>query len=691
MRTLLTERVAISGWRRSLKGWVVLALSCTLFACGGGSSSDTDPSPAAKAHTTVLVYIVGSDLEGERPGGRTGDMATGNLKEMMAVGSTGDVNVIVEMGGAKKAGWETVKRQRVEKGSLQLLSDLGVQRMSDPENLRKFIEWAVKAYPAQNYHLMLWNHGGGPLYGFGSDQNYPDTQMMSMPELQQALEGAKGATGLKLNLIGFDACLMASVEIAQALSPYGNYLVASEEVEPGAGWDWTAYLNHLISHTDRNVAPDEATVLVGKTLIDGYVKKMAEEGQETVTLSLTDLRKVGALTDSLGTLFGAISSQLDASAPAQRFKVWAELAYARRISHDFQTSWFAGSGANLVDIGDFIGMPKLGGMQVTEEQVEAVRQHLEQAVVYERHGDKLWGSSGLTMYFPLVGIQNPDHIYQHYNPLPVPTGLKDIVRHYVTLANSKDWPAPQVGVIQDDTGDVKYAEVQNPAFQAAGYAALWQDDGGTPRMLAMKPLDADMSQDDQDLRQEQTIRIAAHAQSGWLGIAQASGSNKVVPVSVLPDDMPRFDVDAVLQYTIPVSLIPAGTNVLIEGLLMVSAEPEGDPLPNGTRKRVHRIVGFTQSENNPYASRPDTSMPVGSIMYPQRWTADREWASDFSRLEDRIITRSFGDADTPRDQWWTLEPVDVATELCAGGQCKLELGVVDYQGRFQFAQEDERV
>lgn len=687
MKSLLSWHAAGARRRPMLKGLVALAMSLALASCGGGSSSDPEPTPEAKAHTTVLVYIVGSDLEGERRGGQTGDMATGNLEEMMAVGSTRDVNVIVEMGGAKKKGWETVKRQRVQKGSLQLIDDLGAQRMSDPENLRKFIEWGVKAYPAQHYHLMLWNHGGGPLYGFGSDQNYPNTEMMSMPEMQQALEGAKGATGLKMSLIGFDACLMASVEIAQALSPYGNYLVASEEVEPGAGWDWQAYLNHLVSNASGGASSGAVTVQAGKALIDAYVKKMAAQGQETVTASLVDLSKVGALSNSLGELFGAISTQLDAAAPAQRYKLWAELAYARRISHDFQTSWFGGGGANLVDVGDFIGMPKLGGLDVTEEQIEAVRKHLEQAVVYERHGDKLWGSSGLTMYFPLVGIQNPEHIYQHYNPLPVPAGLKDIVRHYLTLANSKDWPAPQVGAIQNGADDVRYAEVNNPAFQAAGYAALWQDSGGVSRMVAMKPLDADMSQDGQNLTKEDTIQIAAHAKTGWLGIAQSRGG-KVVPVAVLPDDMPHFDVDAVFQYSIPVSLIPAGTNVLVEGQLLVSAEPEGDPLPNGQRKRVHRIVGFNQFENNPYASRPDTSLPEGSALYPQRWNADREWESDLSRTDERIVTQSFGDADTPRDQWWTLEPVDLA-QVCTDGCCDLELGVVDYQGRYQFARDED--
>lgn len=685
MRTGFPWFAAGAGRRPVLKGVMAFAMSMVLAACGGGSSSDPEPTPQAKARVTVLVYVVGSDLEGERPSGQTGDMATGNIEEMMTVGSTDDVHVILETGGAKKAGWETVKRQRVLKGDLQLVEDLGAQRMSDPENLRKFIEWGVQAYPAEKYHLVFWNHGGGPLHGFGSDQNYPNTGMMSVSQIQQALEGAKGATGVKIDMVGFDACLMASVEIAEALSPYANYLVASEEVEPGRGWDWAAYLRHMVDNADSTA------LSTGKAIVDSYVEKMRKSGSEMVTLSLVDLNKVGALTQSLGELFASISAQLESATPEQRYKIWSELAYARRTSVDFQTSWFFDNEFDLVDVGDFMSMPKFAGLDVTEEQVDAVRQSLEQAVVYARQGEQFWGSSGLTMYFPLVGVGEgyAEGVRRHYDSLPVPAALKNIVNQYLTMAESTDWPAPQVGPIQSGDDDVAYADVSNPAFQAVSYAALWRNEGGTMRMLAMKPLDAAMSQNGEDPAEQETIRIAAHRDTGWLGIPQAAGSSKLVPVSVLPDDMPHFDVDAVLQYTIPVNVMPAGTSGgFVEGLLMVSAIPDGEYTEGEwPRKRIHRIVGFIGAGNNPYASRPDPEIPVGSTILPQRWSAQRQWESEVMSVDDQIISQEVGDADTPRDQWWTLEPMDVSQDLCANLDCMVELGVVDYQGRFQYAQE----
>ena len=173
----------LRAWRSVLLAPALMVLSL-LAACGDGGTTGSSPAPSAKAGTTVLVYLVGSDLE-TRDG-----LATGNLQEMMKVGSGQDLNIILETGGARKEGWTTVRRQRVVKGGAEVIAELGAQRMTDAANLRKFIEWGVQAYPAQSYHLVFWDHGGGPLGGFGIDENYREHGTMSMPDLVAALDGA---------------------------------------------------------------------------------------------------------------------------------------------------------------------------------------------------------------------------------------------------------------------------------------------------------------------------------------------------------------------------------------------------------------------------------------------------------------------------------------------------------------------
>src|SRR5690606_1118101 len=122
-----------------------------------------------------------------------------------------------------KDGWRTVKRQIIAEGKLRELEDIGAANMADPATLDAFLQWGIQQYPAQQYMAVFWNHGGGPNGGFGFDENF-EADYLSLPELQSAVHKATQATGQRFELIGFDACLMASVEVAHMLHPYANYL-----------------------------------------------------------------------------------------------------------------------------------------------------------------------------------------------------------------------------------------------------------------------------------------------------------------------------------------------------------------------------------------------------------------------------------------------------------------------------------
>lgn len=636
----------------------LLALMLLLTACGGSGDSSR---PDDQARATVLVYIVGSNLEGED------DQATGNLEEMMKIGSSRDVNIIVETGGADKDGWRTVKRQKVLKGSLEVISDVGVQRMTDPDNLRKFIEWGVESYPAKSYHLVFWNHGGGPLGGFGGDSNFPGTGTMPMPEIVQALEGAKQATGATFDLIGFDACLMASAEVAYMLSPYGRYLVASQEIEPGPGWDWTPYLNHVVNDSGSTAAS------AGKAIVDAYMAKTAKFQSHFATLSVTDLSKSAALIESVDAIARAIAGKLNTGTAAQQHNAWADLAYSRRATHDFQTSWLFGNMFDLVDLADFVTQPSLGMFDITPEQVEAAESALNEAVVDNRHGKELWSTSGQTLYMPLVSAQpgvGAAHLQLH-SALSVPQGLKDLVRRYIELAASPDLPEPSLGTLVD-TGDTVHAQLYNAKFAAIEYANLWdKSNPASPRHLAIKPLDASVQPTSED-----EVRIAAHPGEGWFRLPSAVG--EPVLVSVLPDDTPRMEASYAM-YTVPVFVVEddgdgtAGGSINgISGVLLV--EYNEDPFTNA---KTYRVVGFLQHDgSSPLASRADPGILEQGQKFHPLVLLNGEWLPDLSRT---IVGFDAGDDDTPQDQWWQLQPA-TSHELC-GAHCGFSFGIVDYQGK----------
>ena len=116
--------------------------------------------------------------------------------------------------------------------------------MSREEALSDFLTWAKEKYPADRYMLLFWDHGGGVFMGYGQDdlnKRQEGNGTMPVSELISAIDNS----GIKFDLIGFDACLMQDIEIAAALEPYTDYYLASEEVEGGCGWYYVSPFGKL--------------------------------------------------------------------------------------------------------------------------------------------------------------------------------------------------------------------------------------------------------------------------------------------------------------------------------------------------------------------------------------------------------------------------------------------------------------
>ncbi len=237
---------------------------------------------------TMMVYLNGSDLE-------TGSNAgTTDLAEMTAVSATSNVNIIVLTGGAAKPGWNTIKCYRIENGvQTELTYNANVGNdMANPANLTNFINWTVTNYPADKYFLDMWNHGGD-IQGYGWDENTGGH--LTVPQFKNAIAATNLIqNGQRFELIGFDACLMATLEVANALVPYGEYMVASEEQEPGHGWDYTPILQSLQNGGGANGAE------IATTVVDGFYAQGIATGNHGLTLSVIDLTFIGSLVEKVG-------------------------------------------------------------------------------------------------------------------------------------------------------------------------------------------------------------------------------------------------------------------------------------------------------------------------------------------------------------------------------------------------------
>ncbi|MBO4266504.1 MAG: hypothetical protein J5910_04870 [Lachnospiraceae bacterium] len=246
----------------------------------GSEDEVTDIEPVeigSDAHSaTVMIYMNGSDLES-----KAGE-ASMDLSEMVDSGIGENVNVLVQTMGTKK--WQdydissrSSQIYRVNKGELELVKDdLGQLDCTKSSTLSDFIDFGKKNYPADRYMLIFWDHGGGPVYGFGYDEWQPDTESLTLDEIQEAL---RNNSDIGFDIIGMDCCIMANLETCYVLEPFCKYAVLSEDFESGLGWSYKEWMKLL----EEN--PGVSTPLLGKKIIDGMIS--ANENDDEVGGSST--------------------------------------------------------------------------------------------------------------------------------------------------------------------------------------------------------------------------------------------------------------------------------------------------------------------------------------------------------------------------------------------------------------------
>jgi hypothetical protein len=346
-----------------------------------------------------------------------------DLNEAELVGSSDQVHIVAQVdrfegGFAGDGDWSTTKRFYVTQDAdlnavaSEELMDLGEVNMADPNTLVDFVAWAVEIHPADKYMLILSDHGAG-WYGGWYDQTAPGDWITPL-ELEAALAYVKDNTSLEqFELVGFDACLMSSLEIYTAMAPYARYGVASEEIEPSIGWAYAGFLSDLVNNPGMGGA-DLAESIVHHYIDDDVIASVASEDymqnlKTDETLSAVDLAAVPDLLIALDELIIA-ASEIDQSAVAR----------ARSYTQSYENAF---SGLEKVfgkkvppsylDLGHLAQILDAEGRsaEITRAsgQLLAI---LDQAVIAEKHGSQQPGSSGITLYFP------NSTLYGAYDALP---------------------------------------------------------------------------------------------------------------------------------------------------------------------------------------------------------------------------------------------------------------------------------
>jgi len=359
-----------------------------------GGETSTTPMPKAK---WLIMNYIAADCNLQ-------DAQLQNLDDMELVGSDANTHILTQIDRGPKPtqtfeSWPNARRYYVTKDATtgvlksKVVEELGRIDMSNPETLKDFIVWGIKNYPADHVALILNDHGGGFTGAMADDS---DGNFMSTPQLHEALSEAEKITGKKIDILGFDACLMAQEEVAYELKDDAKVMLASEESEGAKGWAYSPLLGKTLLNAVEELR--KLTTTRGGAKVDvgpiDFAKKIVEvhsSRQEDIpTLSAIDLTKIGDLKEATDNLAKAIQKTTDTEAVKQAIKA----------SEHYGSIW-----EPYVDFHDLGHLSELIAKNTTDENLkkaaEAVHSAVEKAVIAkEAEPTKYPNSHGISIYAP---------------------------------------------------------------------------------------------------------------------------------------------------------------------------------------------------------------------------------------------------------------------------------------------------
>ncbi|MCH5188802.1 MAG: peptidase C11 [Oscillospiraceae bacterium] len=370
----------------------------------GSRAKRTVIQGGGKDTVTIMVYMCGTDLESN------GGMATADLQEMAAASIGSNVNLIVYTGGCRAWKNNIVSSKvnqiyQIKDGKLTcLMQNAGSDSMTKPHTLTEFIRWCTKNFPANRNELIFWDHGGGSISGYGYDEKYPNSGSMTLAGINQALFGA----GVKFDFIGFDACLMATLENALMLSQYADYMIASEETEPGVGWYYTDWLTALSNNTSM------PTIEIGKQITDDFVSVCARtcRGQQT-TLSVVDLAELETTVPDALMVFSRSTSKMITG------NDYKTVSNARSKTREFAQ-------ANSIDQVDLINLAD----NINTSESKKLSKVLGGAVKYNLTSSNMTHAYGLSIYFPYKRVSKVDSIINTYKQIGMDEEYTRCIREF---------------------------------------------------------------------------------------------------------------------------------------------------------------------------------------------------------------------------------------------------------------------
>lgn len=367
-----------------MRSILLILFLCFLCIIPSGFCEEGTGNSENTTHNLLIIYMIGGDLESDYQAG------TQNIAEILdgyQDTKEEDLRIVIAYGGSKSSGWEGVT-YATNQDLMADVSDDGIignaeevtfyipdADMASPETLENFLRWANETYPAERNMLIFWDHGSG-YEGFGVDEVY-DSQL-TLSDIKQALSGS----GVRYDMIGFDACLMGSLEVAKILEPFTTIMIGSEETEPGTGWDYESWIRAFSEN------PDISTTDLATCIVDTFMNR-EDTGK---TLSVIDLSKIPDLVlalDELGTTLDPYTKTTEG---------YRTIGKAYQVPARYGTDNREG-GETSVDLKSFLEAIQEKNPHFSDE-IGKVISLLDEMVLYRKNDQYVPESGGLSIMSP---------------------------------------------------------------------------------------------------------------------------------------------------------------------------------------------------------------------------------------------------------------------------------------------------
>jgi hypothetical protein len=415
-----------------------------------------------KAQWTILTYIAAhNNLEalGQR-----------SLDQILSVGSTPQLKLAAlydRHNGATRYIAGKPAQAAVEE-------PLGHVDSGDPDVLLETARWVFEQCPAEHYALVLWSHGSGwqpedrersaGKQGFSGwtpeeiariaqqvrgDDDVSDEESaeragnpgsmalfrttlahilkqdeaeravcfddgtghsLDTLELERVVCKVHEMIGQPLDLLGMDACVMATLEVAYQVRQHVRYLVASEELVPGRSWPYDTILGKLHSAPAKD--PHDLSALIVQQYVEYYTQNQPPLNYGDVTKVALDLSRINELVQPVNELSKALLADMEHQAQ-HLWKTQRETQVKETLKGQRDPSKFS---FHLWDLGTLAThLAEHSLKTTTQETAQAVVAALQpgRAIIEEGHrGNWFDGIGGVSIYAVPPNLQRISPYYQ---------------------------------------------------------------------------------------------------------------------------------------------------------------------------------------------------------------------------------------------------------------------------------------